>query len=51
MSECKHEFIGTAQGVSCKKCGLSLTAQEYGKLVNPAPKTKRAPRKRGKDDE
>ena len=36
---CKHEFIGTVSGVHCRKCGLQLTAEEYGQLVKGSAKT------------
>lgn len=49
--ECKHEFIGTALGVHCKRCGLQMTAEEYRKHINTKPKPKRAPRKKVKTDE
>ncbi len=28
MPECKHDLIGGADGVRCKKCGLRLTQHE-----------------------
>lgn len=43
--ECKHEFIGTVFGVSCKKCGVSLTAEEYGAYIT-AQKQKKPRAKR-----
>ena len=27
--DCKHEFIGNAEGVKCPLCGVKLTQQEY----------------------
>ncbi len=47
--ECKHEFIGTASGVQCKKCGLSMTVKEYGDYVTPPSKktTTRAKARKG----
>lgn len=36
---CKHDLIGTVSGVHCRKCGLQLTAEEYGKLVKGSAKT------------
>lgn len=27
--DCRHKFIGHADGVRCKYCGLSMTAREY----------------------
>lgn len=35
---CKHEFIGTPEGVKCIKCGYRMTAEEYGKSKKPAAK-------------
>ena len=37
MPECKHEFIGSADGVTCKKCGLHLSPDEYRKSLKPKP--------------
>lgn len=36
MTNCKHSFIGKADGVHCAKCGLKLTAQEYAAMAQPA---------------
>ena len=30
MTECKHIFIGRSDGVHCTKCGLHMSANEYG---------------------
>ena len=49
--EFKHEFIGTALGVHCKRCGLQMTAEEYRNHINTKPQPKRAPRKKVKTDE
>lgn len=35
---CKHEFIGTPDGIKCLKCGLTMTAQEYAEMKNKPPK-------------
>lgn len=51
---CNHEFIGTNKGVHCKQCGFSMTAEEYGKYINPVPveaPAKKAPRKKVTKDE
>lgn len=40
MSECKHEWQGNADGVTCTKCGTSLTHEEYLELLNPTEKPK-----------
>ena len=29
MENCNHVFIGHAQGVTCKRCGLRMTTDEY----------------------
>lgn len=33
--ECEHVFVGRADGVHCKKCGLHLTAEQYHELLHP----------------
>ena len=51
---CNHEFIGTNKGVLCKQCGFSMTAEEYGKYINPVPAeapAKKTPRKKVTKDE
>lgn len=30
MSDCPHIFIGKADGVHCTRCGLHMSAREYG---------------------
>lgn len=40
MSKCKHEWQGNADGVTCIKCGTSLTHKGYLKLLNPADEQK-----------
>lgn len=35
MADCKHVFIGMADGVHCTRCGLKLSPAEYADLVNP----------------
>lgn len=33
MSNCKHEFIGTVDGIRCQKCGLAMSAREYAEYL------------------
>lgn len=33
--ECKHEFIGDAQGVQCRLCGKRMTPEEYREHLEP----------------
>lgn len=35
MADCKHIFVGRADGVHCTRCGLHLTAQQYHELLHP----------------
>lgn len=35
MKKCKHIFKGHAGGVTCMKCGLEMTADEYAEFLNP----------------
>lgn len=35
---CNHEFVGTAQGVRCKHCGLTMSPAEYIKYIQPETK-------------
>lgn len=47
---CKHEFIGSKNGVRCKLCGLYMTPERYREYIHP-PDTKQAekqPQKRGR---
>lgn len=30
---CKHEFIGSKDGVKCKLCGLTMTPSEYAEFL------------------
>lgn len=50
--ECEHVFVGRADGVHCKKCGLHLTAEEYKELTEYKPaapsETEEPPKKGGK---
>ena len=39
MENCNHVFIGRAEGVTCKRCGLRMTTDEYmAYLGTPSPK-------------
>lgn len=29
MTDCKHVFMGTAEGVECQKCHKKMTVKEY----------------------
>lgn len=33
--QCKHEFYGHKDGVTCKKCGLKMAADEYFASLKP----------------
>ena len=35
MAECNHDFIGTAQHIKCRRCGLVLNAEQYKEYKNP----------------
>ncbi len=35
MSNCKHVFVGKADGVHCAKCGLHMSAAEYVRFLHP----------------
>lgn len=34
MEGCKHYFVGTADGVHCKRCGLHMSRREYGEYCS-----------------
>ena len=38
MNECKHVWLGSTNGVTCKECGKKLTHEEYLALFAPAEK-------------
>lgn len=48
---CLHVFVGRADGVHCKKCGLHLTAEGYKELTEYKPvaasETAEPPKKKG----
>ena len=42
MADCKHVFIGRADGVHCTRCGLKLSPAEYAAgLKAPKPEAKK----------
>ncbi len=45
MAECKHEFVGKADGVHCKKCALVLSPIEYARYMNPEAQEKPKPKR------
>lgn len=48
MTNCRHSFIGKADGVHCAKCGLKLTAQEYAAMAQPSAAEEKKPARAGK---
>lgn len=34
MKKCKHIFKGHANGVTCMRCGLEMTAEEYAEFLS-----------------
>ena len=50
--DCKHEFMGYKDGVTCLKCGLKLGVQEYRDFLQQEevkePKKKPSTRKGAK---
>ena len=43
MSECKHDFIGSAEAVRCRICGLTLSAAEYIRYLHSEEPTETEP--------
>ena len=43
MENCNHVFIGHADGVTCKRCGLRMTTDEYMAYLNAPEKPKEEP--------
>lgn len=35
QKNCNHVFVGKADGVHCKLCGLHLTPEQYHELLHP----------------
>lgn len=48
MAECNHDFIGTAQHIKCRRCGLVLNAEQYKEYKTQIKKTAGKPRQRKK---
>ena len=44
MENCNHVFIGHAEGVTCKRCGLRMTTDEYMAYLG-TPEEPEAPQK------
>lgn len=45
MADCKHVFIGRADGVHCTRCGLKLSPADYAAMMAaPKPETKKSAR-------
>lgn len=42
MADCKHDWIGTEQGLICNQCGKQMTAAEYGGNPPKQPKQKKS---------
>lgn len=52
MNECLHQFVGHADCVVCRLCGLRLSPGEYAKLMAPKKPTKpRKPKEPVKEEE
>lgn len=43
QKNCSHVFVGKADGVHCKLCGLHLTPEQYHELLHPPKATQDAP--------
>lgn len=49
MSDCKHNFVGTADGVHCTLCGARFTPEEYATQIHRPQQTEvKKPRRSGK---
>lgn len=44
MENCNHVFMGHAEGVTCKRCGLRMTTDEYMAYLG-TPEEPEAPKK------
>ena len=44
MENCNHVFIGHAEGVTCMRCGLRMTTDEYMAYLG-TPEEPEAPKK------
>ena len=45
---CVHEFMGTSNGVQCKRCGLRLDHGGYKDFISSKPLEQDEPKKRGR---
>ena len=43
MENCNHVFMGHAEGVTCKRCGLRMTADEYMAYLGTPEEPKEEP--------
>ena len=43
MENCNHVFMGHAEGVTCKRCGLRMTTGEYMAYLGTPEKPKEEP--------
>jgi hypothetical protein len=48
MSDCKHEWMGVTDGVTCRKCGAHLSNDEFIKLVTKQEPSAEDKPKRGR---
>ena len=44
MENCNHVFIGHAEGVTCKRCGLRMTTDEYMAYLGTPEEPKEEPK-------
>ena len=43
MENCNHVFMGHAEGVTCKRCGLRMTTGEYRAYLGTPEEPKEEP--------
>ena len=43
MENCNHVFMGRAEGVTCMRCGLRMTTDEYMAYLNAPEEPKEEP--------
>ena len=43
MENCNHVFMGHAEGVACKRCGLRMTTDEYMAYLGTPEEPKEEP--------
>ena len=44
MENCNHVFMGHAEGVTCKRCGLRMTTDEYMAYLGTPEEPKEEPK-------